>query len=212
MGTATGGAGNCAPGETLELLQAYIGELEGSAYLLAGHPSANEGVSFFAAPGLPSPPANAASFSSLVMPCSAPTTFDPYCDQGLCSQLECPDDTPSWINHLSLDSPPQTFGAFVFDQVNLDISWTDGASGIEFAASHTATGPSGGDWTLEGTGTMDGMSMTLDVQIPNLFPAGAATLTVTSTPSATASALVVNGVTIAEADASGHLAATGACP
>lgn len=207
-----GGADSCAPPEVLSVLQAYLEELDASADLLSGHPSAIEAVGFFAAPGLPAPPANAASYYTLVMTCAGPTEYDPYCDQGKCSQLECTGSGSSWANHLSLDAPPKTFGDFAFQQVAVDIAWAEGATGISFETMVQASGPGGANWALSGTGYMDTTSVTLQADLPKLFAAGPATLAFEGGDSSASATVVVEGVTLAEMDASGNLVPTGACP
>jgi hypothetical protein len=208
----TGGASECAPPDVLSVLQEYLDDLHLSADLLATHPSAVEAVGFFHAPGLPQPPANGASFYSLFMVCSGPVLYDPYCDQGLCSQLECTSNDASWANHLSIDSPPQTHGDFTYLNATIDIAWMDGATGIAFGTMTESTGANATNWSLSGTGTMDTMGVTLQADFPALFPRGSATLTYEGGMNAFSGGIVIGEVLIAEVDASGKLVATGFCP
>jgi hypothetical protein len=208
-----GGPLACLTTEMLQVIEDHIDEIVASAQLNAGHPGELEATGFLLAPGLPSPPAVSNLFAGpLVQGCSTAMMYDPYCDQGNCSRIECTGDGAGWIMHVYLDSPPFTKGDWTFTDARVDESWADGATGVTFTLETKATGPGGVDWSVQGAGEMDLASLVLEETFPKVFPEGPAVLTLDSTPDATTGTIVVEGVTVAETNAQGHFVVTGACP
>lgn len=205
------GGGSCLGADVLSTLDDHLQDVIASGSLLATHPSANEATSFFLAPGMPEPPGFVATFASLFMPCSDPTLYDPFCEEGHCTRIECTGEGAGWVNHAYLDSTPFEAGGFSFSAATLDNAWADGATGSTFTIAATATGPGGTDWSMTGSGTLDLAGVTLQESYPNLFSAGEATLSYDSAASPKGG-VEVAGVVIAEVGVDGHLAATGACP
>jgi len=142
------------------------------------------------------------------MPCSMPVLFDPFCEQGRCSRLECPGDGPDWINHLYLERPPFTAVDFTFDAITLDVRWSEGSRGVAYDLEVDSNGPQGRVWDLSATGAISETSWNLDGAFPSLLDAGEATLTVVDMGEVTAS-LAVEGVVVAEGV---PFVATGMCP
>lgn len=211
--SSTGGGSSCLPPDVLGLMQAHLDDLDATAGLMAGHPGELEATGFFLAPGLPRPPAVSNVFAGpLIQVCSAPMFYDPYCEEGRCSRIECTGDGAGWIFHFYLQTEPFQSGGWSFAHANVDIAWADGATGVTFTIDVAATGPANHDWTLSGTGAMDTAQLDVTESFPSLFAAGASTLTYTDTPQGFTGALVVAGVTVATADAQGKLQPTGNCP
>ncbi len=194
--TTTGGAG-CVPDDVLDPLGEFISAMDASASVVAGHGFAGEAVAFFQAPGLPSPPALLGSFAGLFMQCSMPVLFDPFCEQGRCSRLECPGRSTNWINHLYLERPPFVAGGFTFDSVTLDVRWSEGSDGVAYDLVVESTGPADRIWNMSATGAIDETTWTLNAVFPSLLDAGEATLSVSEMAGLTAT-LAVDGVIVAE--------------
>jgi hypothetical protein len=219
-GTADGGAASaggggggaaCLPADVLTELNTFLTSFGQASALLAGHPGPSEATGFFLAPGLPEPPAVVAIFAGpLVMVCSEPLLYDPYCEEGRCSRIECTGDGAGWDFHFYLDSPLQSDG-FSFSQLDIDHHWADGASGTTFDFALVAMGPEDRSWDATGTGALDLESGALDLTFPDLL-GHAADLTYLSAPSGDEGTLIVDGVTVATVNGSGQLVATGDCP
>lgn len=212
-GGAGQGGSSCVDDVTLAILQAHLTELVASAQLMATHPGELEATGFLLLPGLPKPPGIISVFAGpLVQKCSAPSTYDPFCEEGRCSQIECTGAGAGWEMHHWIEPKPLTTGEWTFDDARADTAWADGATGISFTLSAAAVGPADADWSLQGQGVMDLDLLQVTEAYPGLFAVGAATLDYSSSPQGTTGDLVVAGVTVATTDAQGHLVATGDCP
>lgn len=210
-GGGSGGGAGCLSPDVLSVLDEHLSNVFASGSLLATHPSAAEATSFFHAPGLAEPPGFTAIYASLFMQCSAPTLFDPYCEEDHCTRIECTGEGAGWVEHAYLDTPPFESGGFTFSAASVDNAWADGATGTTFTIAATATGPGGADWSVTGSGALAPSGVTLEESFPSLFSQGAATLSYDSkaTPKG---GLELGGVVIAEIGPDDHLVATGACP
>ncbi len=210
-GTGGGTNGECVPADVLSELNEFLTTFGQAAALLAGHPGPSEAAGFYLAPGLPEPPAVVATFAGpLIMVCSDPLLYDPYCEQGHCSRIECTGDGAGWDFHFYLDGPFQS-DDFSFSQLDIDHHWADGAAGTTFDFALAATGPADRVWDAIGTGALDLESGALELTFPDLL-GHAALLTYLSARSGDEGALVVDAVTVATVNAAGQLVATGDCP
>lgn len=212
-GSSSGGvAQECPPADILDAIDQHAHDLVTTAGLLAGHPSAAETIGFLLAPALPGPPASSAMFfGPLIMPCSMPLTYDAYCADGLCSQIECTGSGASWIMHFWLAAPPFAAGGWTYDDVTVDVAWTDGDPGVTFDIAVVSTAPGGEDMAMTGSGAMDPAGMTVTEIFPALDAAGPATLEYTD-GAAFSGQLTIAGTVTATVDAAGHLVPTGDCP
>ena len=210
-GSSTGGQGDgCLPPDIFAAIDQHAHDLVSTADLLATHPSQAEVTGFMLAPGLPEPPALAASFAGpLVMTCSEPLLYDEFCEEGRCMQIECTGDGPGWINHVWVE--PAIAGEWSFDEVHLHLHWS-GGSGVTFDITTTSTGPGGEDMSLVGTGEMDVASMSVIETFPALHVAGDTVLEYADDVGGFSGQLTIADVVVAEVDAAGHLEPTGDCP
>ncbi|MBL8741596.1 MAG: hypothetical protein JNK04_10895, partial [Myxococcales bacterium] len=176
----------------------------------AGHGGTNEAAGFFLAPGLPEPPAIIATFAGLFMACTEPVLFDPFCDQGRCTQIECTGDGAGWSYHFSLDESVSAEG-FALASVNIDHHWADGDSGTTFDFATEATGPADRSWNATGNGALGLDAASIELTFPALFGSPAA-LTYAVTGSSHEGSLAMGGVEIAVVGPTGTLEATGDCP
>ena len=208
--TGGGGAPSCADPAVMAELTDFLSRFEQAASALAGHGASNEAAGFFIAPGLPEPPAIIATFAGLFMACTEPVLFDPFCDQGRCTQIECTGDGAGWSYHFSLD---ETVSAAGFSLASVDIAhhWADGESGTTFDFATEATGPGDRSWNATGSGALGQDSATLELTFPTLF-GSPAVLTYEVTESSHEGSLIVDGVEIAAVGPTGALEPTGDCP
>ena len=210
-GTSGGMAAACPAADVLAAIDQHAHDLVTTAGLLAGHPSASEATGFLLAPALPSPPAISSIFAGpLIMPCSTPLTYDAYCADGACSQIECTGDGAGWIMHFWLPAPLVS-GGWTFDEVTVDVAWADGAPGVTFDIGAVSTAPNGEDMTMVGSGAMDQAGMTVTEVWANLDPAGPTTLEYTD-GAAFSGDLTIDTTVAATVDPAGHLVPTGDCP
>lgn len=122
----------CLPTDVLAAIDRHAMDLVGTAGALAGHPSQVEATGFLLAPALPAPPALAASFAGpLVMTCSEALVYEPSCEEGRCSQLECTGRGAGWRNHLWIEPPVESKG-WTIAAVDVSLVWEEGASGTSF--------------------------------------------------------------------------------
>jgi hypothetical protein len=210
--TSGGVADECPSAEVLAAIDQHAHDLVATAGLLAGHPGPSEANGFLLAPGLPSPPAISAVFAGpLIMPCSAPLSYDPYCEEGRCSQIECTGEGAGWIMHFWLQ-PASMSGDWDFDDVTVDSLWIDGNPGLTFDIATVSTGPDGVDMSMTGNGEMDLGGMTVTETFPALHDAGPTTLEYTDDAAGFSGQLTIADVVVATVDAGGHLVPTGECP
>ena len=210
--TSGGVTDECPSAEVLAAIDQHAHDLVATAGLLAGHPGASEANGFLLAPGLPAPPAISAVFAGpLIMPCSAPLLYDPYCEEGRCSQIECTGEGAGWIMHFWLE-PAFTADDWDFDDVTVDSLWVDGDPGITFDIATVSTGPDGVDMSMMGDGAMDLDGMTVTEVFANLHDAGPTTLEYTDDAVGFSGQLTIADVVVATVDAGGHLVPTGDCP
>lgn len=202
----------CLPPDVLATLNAHVDELFATTQLTASHPSEFEAVSFYAVPGMPTPPAISAQFASLFMICSAPTLYDPFCEEGRCTRIECTGDGAGLIVHAYLDAPPFVSGDWNFATADLDIAWADGATGITFTIALDATGPAGKNWAMTGNGSMDLGVLEISEVFTELFPEGDGTMTYNADPNTASGSIDVAGVDVATVDMTHHFVPTGDCP
>ncbi|MBL8739862.1 MAG: hypothetical protein JNK04_02175, partial [Myxococcales bacterium] len=168
-GMGGGASGACVPADVLAELNEFVTTFGQAAALLAGHPGPSEATGFYLAPGLPEPPAVVATFAGpLIMVCSDPLLYDPYCEQGHCSRIECTGDGAAWDFHFYLDGPFQS-DDFSFSQLDIDHHWADGAAGTTFDFALAATGPADRVWDATGTGALDLESGALELTFPDLL-------------------------------------------
>lgn len=209
--SSTGGQGDgCLPADVFAAIDQHAHDLVSTADLLATHPSEAEVTGFMLAPGLPEPPALAASFAGpLVMTCSQPLLYDEFCEEGRCMQIECTGEGSGWINHVWVE--PAIAGEWSFDEVHLHLHWS-GGSGVTFDIETTSTGPGGEDMSLVGTGEMDVANMSVIETFPALHVAGDTVLEYADDVGGFSGQLTIADVVVAEVDAAGHLEPTGDCP
>lgn len=202
----------CLPAEVFLALERHALDLAATAGLLAGHPSEAEVTGFLLAPALPFPPALSASFAGpLVMTCSKPLVYDAFCEEGRCSQIECTGSGAGWLHHLWLEDPVAADG-WSFQAVDVYIRWDDGETGTTFTLSTTATSPSGRDVSMMATGVMDPDMLYVEETFPALHPAGVTRLEYIDDASGYRGQLTIDGVEVADVDATGRLDPTGSCP
>ena len=209
--SSTGGPGDgCLPPEIFVAIDQHAHDLVASADLLATHPSENEVTGFLSAPGLPEPPALAASFAGpLVMTCSDPLLYDEFCEEGRCSQIECTGRGPGWINHVWVE--PALAGEWTFEEVHVHLRWS-GGTGTAFDITTTSTAPGGVDVSLTGEGTMDVDAMSVIETFPAMHDAGPTVLEYADDAAGFSGQLTIADVVVADVDVAGHLVPTGDCP
>jgi hypothetical protein len=213
-GSGGGDAATCLPDEAIAVLQAHLDEMSSSAELLAGHGGVQEATSLLSAPALPSPPAIAAQYASLFMPCvdGDPSEFEEYCDGGLCSRIGCSGEGASWHVTAWSEEPVENEG-FAIETAEIVHAWTEGDdSGTDVTIRYAAAGPDDRNWDFEGQGRFqpDGLSLTYD--FAGWVAGHGAEMTWTVTPDGTTGEIVAAGVVVAEVDDEGHFVATGDCP
>ncbi|NUP11809.1 MAG: hypothetical protein HOW73_37655 [Polyangiaceae bacterium] len=207
----TGGGAACAPDDVLEALNVFLTDFTAATDLLSGHPGELEATGFYLAPGLPKPPGVVAVYAGpLIAPCSEPLTYDPYCEEGRCTRIECTGDGAGWIHHFYLDGAVQSDG-FSVAQLDIDHAWQDGSEGTTFELSLTAAGPEQRTWDGIGTGALEPELGSVEITFAELL-GHETVLTYSVTPSTHEGSLVTGGVEVAVVDASGMLVATGDCP
>lgn len=200
----------CLPPEIFAAIDQHAHDLAATADLLATHPSQNEVTGFLLAPGLPEPPALAASFAGpLVMTCSDPLLYDEFCEEGRCAQIECTGEGAGWINHVWVE--PAIVGDWSFDEVHIHVRWS-GGTGASFDIVTTSTAPGGEDVSLMGDGTMDIDGMSVVETLALVHPAGPTVLEYADDAGGFTGQLTIADVVVAEVDAAGHLVPTGTCP
>lgn len=210
--TTTGGAlEGCLPAEVFTALDQHMHDMDATAGLLAGHPSQGEVTGFLLAPGLPTPPAYPATFAGLFMPCMEPVLYDPYCESGGCSQIECTGSGAGWIEHVYLDEAFED-GDWTFAEVHIHLRWNDGATGTFIDLTTVSAGPDGIDMSMTADGLMDAEDFTVLETFPNMHEAGETALEYTHDDMGYSGTLTIAGVVAAEVDAAGHLVETGDCP
>lgn len=216
---ADGGAGGeaneslqCPTEAQLAVLAAFLEDFDASVGLLAGHPSAAEVTGFLLAPALPKPPGVAGFFAGpLIAPCAEPSMFDPFCQEGRCSRIECTGDGAGWINHVYLDEAPLEAGEDVFEEVTLDNAWSDGADTTALSLEVRATDGDGLSWDLSATGTLGPDAGTLVVVFPALFEAEA-TLEYGTDRTGHTGSLEIGGHLVATVPPDGGLEPVADCP
>lgn len=209
--STTGDLGDgCLPPEVFAAIDQHAHDLAATASLLADHPSTNEVTGFLLAPGLPDPPAIAAQFASLFMPCTDVVLYEAYCESGRCSQIECTGEGSAWRNHMWIE-PAIDDDPWSFEEVHLHQSWS-GGTGIGFDITTISTGPDGTDMSLTGSGEMDVSSMYFTETFPALHPAGLSVLEYAEDAIGYSGQLTIVDTVVAEVDDLGHLVSTGECP
>jgi hypothetical protein len=201
----------CLPMEVLAAIDQHATDLAATAAGLAGHPSRVEATGFFLAPGLPAPPALSASFAGpLVMVCSEPLVYDPFCEEGRCSQLECTGRGAGWRNHLWLEQPVQNDG-WLIEEVDVSIVWEEGGTGTSFTIETIATAPNGRDASMTANGVMDVDTLGVVERFTELHPEGETKLVYIDDPSGHRGRLTIDDEMGAEVDAMGRLVPADAC-
>jgi hypothetical protein len=209
--STTGDLGDgCLPPEVFAAIDQHAHDLAITASLLADHPSTNEVTGFLLAPGLSDPPALPSQFASLFMPCSDVVLYEPYCESGRCSQIECTGEGSAWINHMWIE-PAIDGDPWSFEEVHLHQSWS-GGTGIGFDITTISTGPDGTDMSLTGSGEMDVSSMYFTETFPALHPAGLSVFEYAEDAIGYSGQLTIVDTVVAEVDDLGHLVSTGECP
>jgi hypothetical protein len=202
----------CLPPEVVTALEHHAIDLSATAGLLAGHPSENEVTGFLLAPALPFPPALSAAFAGpLVMPCSEPRSYAPFCEEGRCSRIECTGIGAGWRNHVALDRPVST-GRWFYESAAVVIEWQEGVDAIGFDIITEAMGPAGVDVSMIAAGRMDADELRLLATFPALHGAGATTFELVDDAAGYRGQLSIADVVVAAVDRSARLRPTGDCP
>jgi hypothetical protein len=211
-GGGDGAMGGCLPADVLAAINRHALDLVGTAALLAGHPSPTEVTGFLLAPALPAPPALSAVFAGpLVMTCAEPLVYEPYCEEGRCSQIECTGRGAGWIHHLWIERPVAAQG-WLFEQADVYLHWDEGETGTSFTITTTARGPAGVDASMSSAGVMDVHELSFVATFPALHPVGVTTLEYADDAAGYRGRLTIDETLAAEVDATGNLVATGECP
>lgn len=202
----------CLPGEVVTALERHSLDLSATAGLLAGHPSAREVTGFLLAPALPFPPALSAAFAGpLVMECAEARFYEPWCEVGRCSRIECTGHGAGWIHHLMIDRPVST-GRWYIEQAEVRVGWEDGDAGTAFVITTAAHGPSDTDVSMIASGRMDEDELLVIATFPALHPAGAVSLELAEDAAGLRGVLAIGGLVVAELDAAARMVPTGECP
>jgi hypothetical protein len=192
----------CLEADQLAALNEHAEALRFSAAMLAGHPGAREAVGFFDFVDLDVQ--RAAVFAGpLVMECSEPSSYDPYCEKdGLCSQIECTGQGTGWVMHFYLQAAT---GAY--QTATVDTTWADGDDGVTVAIASDA-----GVWSVAGSGRMDADSVEVDETYAQLAPGGDVVLTIRDTSEGVhGGEITVGGEVAATVDVDGIYVASEAC-
>lgn len=208
--TGTTGDDCVMPEIDFEVLELHLADLVGIAELTATHPGPKEAVSFFTAPGYGT--FDVAYAGPLIMECSEPLMYDPYCEEGRCSQISCTGQGAGWEVRTWLEPAPVTKGDFEFSAMETKTAWADGETGMSFTLTSTAVRGQE-DWSVSGLGTLNlAKTMTVEETFPALVPGATTVLTDAVDGQVHAGALTVDGVEIAIVTPDGHLQPTGQCP
>jgi hypothetical protein len=214
-GGGTGGAGaTCLPADVLEVLQTHLDDMSASAQYLAGHAGAQEATALLLAPGMPNPPGISGLYATLIGPCTdgEPSEYDPYCDQGTCSQIGCTGEGAGWTMTTWLDEPYEGEG-FSITSVEIVNTWTEGDPGTTITIAVEATGPEDRDWSFVGTGALDEDGVSLAYAFDAWVAGRAAAMDWSVTTEGTIGEITAGDVVVATiGGADEHFELTGACP
>lgn len=207
-----GGTTACVTAEVLAVLEEHVADLELAASRLAGHASDREATGFLLAPGLD--PGIVAQFAGpLIAACEGPSFYVETCDGTFCGQIECTGRGTGWAYHSWRDATPVVQeNGWRFEEARVVTTWEEGADEITFTLQSTATSAGGADWSVTGSGRMGPAAVEATAELPSLFPAGPATLTLSVTPAAHEGTLSVAGAPLATLEEDGTFTTTAPCP